>query len=350
MQFYNNISGGNFGSQYDFDLFQARTRERKALWINASKLGMLLLMYNLLNTFMVTVYYYLVYAYKNHSVTLSYAKVLSYLRSQPELISSSMFTMLGNLFSVTVSVLIILLIACLMMKIDFSCMLKPEKKHVKQAAVWFPACMAINSAVSIIVSVFTVFMGEKGITVPKSDLTLSKPGAMVVIVQVAYVIVIGPIAEEFIYRGIILTLLKPFGKWLAVFTSALIFGLMHGNIPQAVAAFAGAIVYGLVAVKCNSIIPTILIHIANNFIAGYPDFCDVYNLPMWVYYAFMIIFALAGVYIIFTRITELKITEESPCVLTSGQKYRVVFTNVFMIVYLAMLLLTFVRAFYYANM
>lgn len=68
--------------------------------------------------------------------------------------------------------------------------------------------MAVNSAVSVIVSFFTVYMGEMGITVPQSDMSLSKPGALIVAVQVLYVIIIGPIAEEFIYRGIILTLLS----------------------------------------------------------------------------------------------------------------------------------------------
>ncbi len=343
------MNNSNFYNQYDYDLFAARKREKRALWINASKLGALLLIYSMLNNLMISLYYYIVYAYKNHSVTLSYEKVITYLQGQKELISSSLFIMLGNLFCVVLSLLITILIACLLMKVNFSQMLKPEKKHVKQAAVWFPACMAINSAVSVVVSFFTVYMGEMGITVPQSDMSLSKPGALVVIVQILYVIIIGPIVEEFIYRGIILTLLKPFGKWLAVFFSALIFGLMHGNIPQAVSAFAGAIVFGLVAVKCNSIIPTIIIHIANNFFASYPDFSKVYNLPMWIYYGIMIVFMLAGVYVIFTRIRELKITDEPPCVLTSGQRYRIVFTNVFMLIYFALILLTFVRSFYYAN-
>lgn len=349
MQFYNNMNNGNFQNQYDYNLFEARQRERKALWLNASKLGALLLIYNILSSLMVSVYYYIVYAYKNHSITLNYYKVVEYLQGQKELVSSSLFSMLGNLFCVFVSLVITVMIACAAMKIDFSQMLRPEKKHVKEAAVWFPVCMTINSAVSVIVSIFTVFMGERGITVPQSDLSITKPGALFVIAQILYVIVIGPIAEEFIYRGIILTLLKPFGKWLSVFFSALIFGLMHGNIPQAVAAFAGALVYGLIAVKCNSIVPTILIHVANNTVASYPDFCKVYNLPMSVYYGTVILLMLAGVYVLFTRAHELKITNESLCVLTAGQRYRVVFTNVFMILYFLLILWTFVRSFYYAN-
>lgn len=346
MDFYSDINNAVFNEQ----LITARKKEKHALFINASKLGALLIIYHLLGTLMVNVYYYIVYAYKNHSFTLSYTTVIKYLRGQPELISSSLFVMLANLFSVVLSLVITLMTAGLLMKVRFGVMIKPQKKHFIGAGVWLPACMAINSVMSVIAAIFTMFMGKRGITVPEMDLTLSDPGFAGLFTQIVYVIIIGPIAEELIYRGMILSLLKPFGKWLAVFFSALMFALMHGNIPQALAAFMGALVYGLLAVKFDSIIPTILIHIANNFIASYPDYKAVYNLPMWIYYAVMIVLSFAGIYVILTRITELRIKHESPSVLSSVQKYRIVFTNVFVIFYLLMLITTFINAFYYANM
>ena len=64
----------------------------------------------------------------------------------------------------------------------------------------------------------------------------------------------------------------------------------------------------------------------------------------------MILLAVIGLFVIFTRITELRITNEPQTLLTKGQKYRVVFTNIFMIIYILMLLSVFVKTFYYANM
>lgn len=324
--------------------------EKKALWHNASKLGLVMMTYYLFSKIMVYVYYYIVYLYKNHSLTLSFSKVAAYLQSKPKLITSSMFAMCGNLFCVITTFAATLLVGKFMLQIDFNSMLKPEKNHIKQAAVWFPACMTINTVMSVLAALLTFFLTSGGVRVPTVDFSLTKPGALVVILQISYVVIIGPIIEEILYRGVVLTLLMPYGKGLAIFVSALLFGLMHGNIPQAIAAVAGAVMYGLIAVKFNSIIPTILIHIANNLIASYPDYTTVYNLPGWIYYVVMIILAVIGMFVIFTRITELRITNEPQTLLTKGQKYRVVFTNIFMIIYILMLLSVFVKTFYYANM
>ena len=75
------------------------------------------------------------------------------------------------------------------------------------------------------------------LTVPTSDFSIHQPSAIAVIVQFSYVVIIAPIVEEFIYRGAILTALSPYGRGAAVLFSALAFGLMHGNIPQAASAF-----------------------------------------------------------------------------------------------------------------
>lgn len=347
MVFYNNFNSQN---DYYYQLNEAKRREKNALRTNASKLGALLLIYNLISDIFLDIYYYLVYAYYNHEITLSFNQVLAYLRSNQELINSSLFSMLGNLFVVFSSLVITMIIAITAMNIDFSEMLLPKKTHVKQAVKWFPVCMVINLAASALVAYFTLFMKSAGLTVPETDFTINQASGLTVFLQVLYVIIIGPIAEEMIYRGVILTLLKPFGKWLAVFFSALIFGLMHGNIPQAVSAFAGALVYGLIAVHCNSIIPTILIHMANNAVASYLDFCDVFVWPEVIYYICIIAIILIGVYVFLTRYYQLKIGPEPQGVLTSGQKYCTVFFNVFMIVYFLMILWRFIRLFIAANL
>lgn len=83
-----------------------------------------------------------------------------------------------------------------------------------------------------------------------------------------FVGIIAPIAEEIIYRGMILRGLLPFGEWLAVGLSSVIFGLIHGNLDQfAYSAFVGVIL-GIVTVKSNSIIPSIFLHATNNFMVS----------------------------------------------------------------------------------
>ena len=349
MQNYNYSNNYIGENEYYYQLQQAKKRERKALGRNASKLGILLLSYNLLTNLFVIVYYYLVYAYYNHSISLNYNVVLGYLRGQPELINSSLFSMLGNLFAVFFGLMVTMLIAMIPMNIDFTELLSPRKGQVKQAVKWFPLCMTINISMSVMVSILSEALKSTGITVPDADFSITKPDTLTIVVQVLYIIFVGPGAEEIIYRGIILTLLKPFGKWLAVVVSALVFGLMHGNIPQAVPAIAGALVYGLVAIHCNSIIPSILIHIANNALASYMDFADVFGWPEQIYHICLIITTLAGIYILFTRLYQLRIGKEASGVLSTERKYLTVFTNGFMIIYLLLIIWNFISLFLMAN-
>ena len=128
--------------------------------------------------------------------------------------------------------------------------------------------------------------------------------------------------------------MKPFGKGLAVFFSAFIFGLMHGNIPQMASAFTTALIYGLVAVSCDSIVPTIVIHILNNVVASYPDFADVMN---WSYsteilLAVEIFIIFIGVFLAMGFSWKLAIKDKKYA-MTFGQRCSTVFTNIPMALY-----------------
>ncbi|MBO7617540.1 MAG: CPBP family intramembrane metalloprotease [Bacteroidales bacterium] len=83
---------------------------------------------------------------------------------------------------------------------------------------------------------------------------------------ILYGCIFGPIAEEIGFRGILLGgLLKTRCRpWLAILISAIAFGLLH-KFPL---AFFGSIVFGIIVGwlywRTGSIIPGIIVHIANN--------------------------------------------------------------------------------------
>ena len=67
-------------------------------------------------------------------------------------------------------------------------------------------------------------------------------------------VVIAPITEEILFRGIILRgLLGRWNEWAAIFVSAALFALMHFNPAQAPIAFALGTVLGWVYVRTRSI-------------------------------------------------------------------------------------------------
>lgn len=82
-----------------------------------------------------------------------------------------------------------------------------------------------------------------------------------------YAGLVGPIMEELIFRGIILRILRPNGKKIAIVGSAFLFGLFHGNLIQTPFAFCVGLVLGYVAVE-YSILWSMVLHIFNNLILG----------------------------------------------------------------------------------
>lgn len=82
-------------------------------------------------------------------------------------------------------------------------------------------------------------------------------------------VVFAPILEEMLFRGLILgSIREKQGRALpAVLISAVIFGVIHFNIPQGINAFAIGIILGYIYVRTNSLAAVILIHAINNGLA-----------------------------------------------------------------------------------
>lgn len=76
--------------------------------------------------------------------------------------------------------------------------------------------------------------------------------------------VVAPIAEEYIFRDLLLKPLRAYGDMTAAVVTGLIFGLYHGNFDQFAYASVLGFFYSVIAIKYNSIIPTIICHAANN--------------------------------------------------------------------------------------
>lgn len=82
-----------------------------------------------------------------------------------------------------------------------------------------------------------------------------------------YAGIIGPIAEEIVYRGFVMNLLKPYGKRFAIVVSSIFFGVMHANVHQLFFAFVVGLVFAYVASE-YSLKWSIGLHIFNNCVFG----------------------------------------------------------------------------------
>ncbi len=85
------------------------------------------------------------------------------------------------------------------------------------------------------------------------------------VVMLIFTAFVAPIFEEIIYRHLLLRSLKPIGDTPAIIISALVFGLAHSNFDQFAYAFLSGIIFGLMAVRYDTIIPGMVLHLINNF-------------------------------------------------------------------------------------
>jgi len=82
--------------------------------------------------------------------------------------------------------------------------------------------------------------------------------------------ILGPIAEEIVFRGAVLReLLKRSSDrhWSAIAISALLFALVHVNPAQMPHAFLMGLLLGWLYYRTDSIIPCIVFHVVNNTVA-----------------------------------------------------------------------------------
>ena len=91
---------------------------------------------------------------------------------------------------------------------------------------------------------------------------LSLPSAFVMLLLAGVAV---PIAEELIFRGFLYNFLKErWGVWPGVFVSALIFGIIHGNVTVGVTAFLLGILLAVLYEYSHSLWTSILVHAINN--------------------------------------------------------------------------------------
>ncbi|MHB8127939.1 MAG: CPBP family intramembrane glutamic endopeptidase, partial [Mobilitalea sp.] len=89
------------------------------------------------------------------------------------------------------------------------------------------------------------------------------------IIVMLEVIILAPITEELIFRGVILKKARgimPF--FVANIVQAALFALVHMNLVQAVYTFGGGLLTGYVAYKYKSILPSILLHMLSNLLGS----------------------------------------------------------------------------------
>lgn len=125
------------------------------------------------------------------------------------------------------------------------------------------AALGIQIIISYAMSAAENILAEKGIDITTAT-SFSVTGTKSVILNLIYCCIVAPITEELLFRGFAMKSLGRVSQRFAIFMSAFLFGLAHGNIPQFVTAFIVGIFMGYIDIKHNSLMPSVLVHIVLN--------------------------------------------------------------------------------------
>ena len=86
--------------------------------------------------------------------------------------------------------------------------------------------------------------------------------------QIVCIGIAAPVVEELLFRKLLIDRLHRFGDRTALFVSALVFGLLHGNFSQLFYAFGIGLLLGYLYCRTRQLGYTILLHMAVNLFSG----------------------------------------------------------------------------------
>ncbi len=127
---------------------------------------------------------------------------------------------------------------------------------------FFPCVYALAVAGSIPGRIAGLLGGE--LTDPAAEIILAVDPSVVLLCTV----ILAPIAEELFFRKALIDRLSAYHPMDAILYSALLFGLIHGNLTQFLYAFPIGVLLGIIYWRTKNIRYTILLHMGMNTLGG----------------------------------------------------------------------------------
>ena len=199
----------------------------------------------------------------------------------------------------------------------------PPKKGTLLAAIMVGVgfCYTANIIVLLLQSSF-----QNVLPFAQTDIELPR-GGLGFALSVISVALAPALLEEFLFRSAIMGSLIKFGKPLAIFTSAFLFGLVHGNLVQIPFAFLVGLILGFLVIETESIWTGVIIHFVNHFISVCIDYLgdyvkeDILNIFYFIVVALFIVLGIVGIYILSVKNKNLFSFEKTESITTSSKKF-----------------------------
>lgn len=145
--------------------------------------------------------------------------------------------------------------------------IKKKKMSVGQWLIAFLMCYGGMYVSNLIGLFLTQIIGVmKGSPVTNNILEIATSSN--VWINFLIMVICAPIAEELLFRKLLIDRTVQYGEAVAVLFSGLMFGLFHGNLNQFVYAFTLGICFGFIYVKTGNVRYSIYLHMVINFMGS----------------------------------------------------------------------------------
>ncbi|MGN0144640.1 MAG: lysostaphin resistance A-like protein [Clostridium sp.] len=155
------------------------------------------------------------------------------------------------------------------------------------------ASIGVGMISSIIFLIYSMVFNSQGIEIPSPDFSIPKNGVYLVLFF-SYTCIIAPLFEEIIFRGYILNNMRRYGNITAVIISSIFFCMFHFNLVQLVNPILMGVMLSFIAIKSESILPCIIVHMFNNTCAMLTTVIS-YSGSQWISLLWGSFYYLAGI-------------------------------------------------------
>jgi membrane protease YdiL (CAAX protease family) len=175
-----------------------------------------------------------------------------------------------------IAIIIAILITKIKFKQDIFTKSKVSKSFILLGAA---SCIGIGMISNIIYTIYSTILKLKGITIPQPDFSFPTQRIFLIMFLI-YVCLLGPILEEIIFRGFILRSMQKYGNLTAIIVSSVLFSMFHLNLVQFINPVLVGILLAFIAIKSDSIFPSMIAHIFNNTITFMAAAIEMMNIPV----------------------------------------------------------------------
>lgn len=275
----------------------------------------------------------------------------------PNLLTNQNYTLLLSMLPMYI--IAMPLMALLITKFVPAVQIEKRKMSLGQWLIAFIMCYAIMYLSNLVGQAITMVIGAvKGSAV--DNLIVDVAGNLNPVVSILLMVFCAPIAEEFIFRKLLIDRTVKYGEGVAVLFSGLMFGLFHGNLNQFAYAFTLGIFFGFIYVKTGMIRYTILMHMLINFLgsvvsmqllnnSGYMDIVGSMNdpdalsailtehLPQLIFFAVYMLLVMgmviAGIVLLIVKAKRF-VLNAGEIEIPKGKRFRTTIVNLGMILFI----------------